>query len=113
MIPQCLWGQDYCANEYANRDRLQQWVNYDRMTNKNTLQFNQTQLADAEKAWKACQLKEFGAAPKVTTMDDGELLTFPNGTCFKPRDSLRTSRRKVLQRSKKSLTATYLMSRNW
>lgn len=86
VIPQCVLGQDYCATQYADRDRLQQWVDYDRVNHRDTLKFNETKLADAMKAWQACQLKEFGSVPKVTNMDDGELHTFSNGTCFKPRD---------------------------
>lgn len=86
-IPQHLWGQDYCADETAKHDQIKQWVEYDRMTGKNTLEYNQGQLIHAEKAWETCMQHQFGSVPKVNGIgEDGELVTFPKGSCFKSRD---------------------------
>jgi hypothetical protein len=81
-----LLGQGYCASPDAEVEKFKQWVDYGRKNNSDTVPYNETQLALARRSLQECQRKEFGSVPKVTNMDDGELLTFPNGTCFKPRD---------------------------
>lgn len=61
-------------------------VDYGLKNHSDTVPFNEAKLAAARRSLQECQRKEFGSVPKVTDIDDGELLTFPNGTCFKPRD---------------------------
>jgi hypothetical protein len=66
MIPRCLWAQDNCATEFANRDQYKQWVDYDRANGRNTtLGYNTTQLSNAQEALDKC-LKT-----RLTLLTDG------------------------------------------
>ena len=88
IIPRSLWGQNVCADEFVHRDELRQWVEYDRTQGGTpNLETNETKLANANKDLNKCLKEQFGGEPTVKAMgEDGELVTFNRGTCFKSRD---------------------------
>jgi hypothetical protein len=89
LLGQGLWQeQGYCWTLYTDVDRYQGYVDWESKNNDpdHYLNYNQKVLKEKRASLQECERKEFGSEPRVTSMDGGEVLIFPNGPCFLPRE---------------------------